>query len=116
MSTIPQPQNNRVVSFGNRIFAAFALEHNVHCIPVDEVSTMHFPVDLLRNSTARLAFRSFVEAFHLLLTVMLTQGPDGLPLSSVEYLSLPGLICFHRQKSKDSFSFTTYYERYSTEP
>ncbi|KAK3116732.1 hypothetical protein LTR53_002565 [Teratosphaeriaceae sp. CCFEE 6253] len=36
MSVVPQPQDDRTYSFADRTFAQFSLQHDVHCIPVDQ--------------------------------------------------------------------------------
>lgn len=37
---MPQPQNDLVSQVATRWYANFSLQHNVHCIPVDEVSVV----------------------------------------------------------------------------
>lgn len=38
MSNVPQPTDDRLVSWAGRVFARFAIENNISCVPVDEVS------------------------------------------------------------------------------
>ena len=45
MSTrVPQPQNDRIQRFVNRGFSEFSLQHNVYCVPVDQVRQVVFEI------------------------------------------------------------------------
>ena len=42
---VPQPEDDQLTVFTRRMFSSFSLQHNVYCVPVDQV----------RGNTANLA-------------------------------------------------------------
>nr|POE54580.1 secondary metabolism regulator lae1 [Quercus suber] len=42
MAEVPQPEEDQVVTYGNRLFCRFSLLHKINCIPVDEAQERRY--------------------------------------------------------------------------
>ena len=61
MSSIPQPQDDRLVPFADRNFSLFCVQNNVHCVPVDEVEEQK--MDELNRILKELLGRTILPRF-----------------------------------------------------
>lgn len=55
----PQPEDNSLETFAGRNYARFALQHSIHCVPIDEVCST-------RTSNLPVNFRSEADKSSLL--------------------------------------------------